>query len=855
MMSNCSDDLRIYGAFGCLPEAPRATGILVLIFMLNSISDANAELYFNISALKLSPEQKIAIDLNALSRPDVQVPGEYQVEVIVNDIRRGRYTLNFVICGKHLCAEMTPALLKSFGIKVRAFPVLNALSQEAVITDPGAFIPLAKSALDFEQRELRLSIPQAAMENSARGDFPPERWEEGLPMIFTSYSASGIETRNRSDLMRDDGNQYLNLRSGANVGAWRLRNYSYYSRTRRGGQQWNSMQTWLERDIRLLRARFVAGERATPGLVSDSFSFRGISLSTQDEMLADSQQGYAPEVRGVAITNATVEIRQNGNLLYQTFVPPGPFIINDLYPTSTSGDLNITVRENDGTEHTFTQAFASPPVSVRQGRMKYSVTAGEYRSDNNSATDAGNQPFIQGEWLYGWRNQITLYTGLTSAEHYQSGTLGTGVGLGSFGALSLDVTHARTRFCNGQKSSGEAWRIRYNKHFDLTGTTMALAGYRYNTEGYYTFDEASNWHNHFDLTSRFALKNKTQLTLSQNLGAPGSLSLSAWQQDYRHHGMGRTRSVNLNWSKSFNGITVSLSQSMSRNWRSGHTDNISSATISLPVGKWLSPAAPGNTRLSNSWSHSHKGNRSLTSTLSGTSLENNTLSWSVSQTQSRQSNGHIASDSALSGALQESNYTASLGYASYYGQRQTLSWNLRGSVVTHPYGVTFSRPLSEGSAWALVRVPGAEGIIIKNRSSLSTDKRGYAIVSSLTPYRENEISLDTGTLRNNVDLNDVIRHKIPARESLVLAEYKANIGNRVFLTLTRQGKALPIGSTISTGDISGMTDEKGRVYLSGVPNSVDLKATLPGGEKCRISFSVSGQTINNGIVMADLQCE
>ncbi len=41
--------------------------------------------------------------------------------------------------------------------------------------------------------------------------------------------------------------------------------------------------------------------------------------------------GYAPQIRGYAKTNAKVEVRQQGNLIYQTTVTPGSFEINDLF--------------------------------------------------------------------------------------------------------------------------------------------------------------------------------------------------------------------------------------------------------------------------------------------------------------------------------------------------------------------------------------------------------------------------------------------------------------------------------------------------------------------------------------------
>lgn len=48
---------------------------------------------------------------------------------------------------------------------------------------------------------------------------------------------------------------------------------------------------------------------------------------------------------------------QNGHEIYQTTVAPGPFEINDLYPTSYSGDLDVTVTEANGAVSRFSVPF------------------------------------------------------------------------------------------------------------------------------------------------------------------------------------------------------------------------------------------------------------------------------------------------------------------------------------------------------------------------------------------------------------------------------------------------------------------------------------------------------------------
>lgn len=811
----------------------------------------HAELYFNVNALNLSEEQKKQMDMSLLSRTNIQMPGRYEVKLRVNNIDSGVYTFNFVEHDNQLIPELTPAVLREAGVRVSAVPGLQNLDDNAVITHPGDYIPGAQVEFVFEQAVLNLSIPQAAMDSQAQGYIPPEQWDDGLPMIFSSYSYSGAENHSRKTDNRSRS-QFLSLRNGVNLGPWRFRNNSNYEYSS-GKNRWNALQTQLERDIRSLRSRLVIGETSSPGLLYDSFSFRGASLSSQDTMLPDSQQGYAPQITGVAVTNATVEIRQNGNLLYQTYVPPGEFVINDLYATTTSGDFEIAIREEDGTVRTFTQSFASPPVSVRQGAIKYSIAAGEFGTRHDHSDDALNQRFGQAEFLYGVLNNTSLYSGLIAAQHYRSAMLGIGQGMGTLGALSLDVTHSAAQFNDGEKQSGQSWRMRYSKHFDTTGTSMTLAGYRYASDGYYDFDEASNNYYTHSRSIHGALKSRAQLSLSQNMGPIGSLAVSASQLEYRGNRDTRSRSISGSWSKSFNGVSINLNQSQNKDWRSGRTDNVTSISMTLPLGRWLNNTS-SSLQMSNSFTRSDSGSSTLNSTLSGSALEGRKLSWSVSQARSEQASGSTSNSTALTGTWQGGKVALNAGYSDYYGENRRINWGARGAVVAHPYGVTFSPPLSEGSGYALVRAPGAKGIKVKNRNGLATDSRGYAVVPSMMAYRKNSITLDTATLGEDVDLRQPVQSAVPTREALVLADYETSVGHRAFIRLTQNGRPVPFGAMVSAGETQGITGEDGEVFLSGLADKAQITVTLADGKSCNSIFTLSGTRKTNGIVLADMKC-
>ena len=126
--------------------------------------------------------------------------------------------------------------------------------------------------------------------------------------------------------MTDSDSYYLNLRPGLNIGPWRVRNYSTWSRNTSGDNtqnNWDSAYTYAQRNIIALKSQLTLGESNSPSDLFDSVPFRGAQLASDDDMLPDSLRGYAPVVRGIARTNAQVIIKQNGYTIYQSYVSRG----------------------------------------------------------------------------------------------------------------------------------------------------------------------------------------------------------------------------------------------------------------------------------------------------------------------------------------------------------------------------------------------------------------------------------------------------------------------------------------------------------------------------------------------------
>ncbi|NYA16578.1 fimbria/pilus outer membrane usher protein, partial [Serratia fonticola] len=125
------------------------------------------------------------------------------------------------------------------------------------------------------------------------------------------------------------------------------------------------------------------------------------------------------------------------------------FLINDLYPTGYGGDLEVSVRESDGTEQTFSVPYASVAQLLRPGASRYSITAGEVRSDNLREKPA----LYQATYQLGLTNAITGYGGLQLSQDYYALQLGAAVGT-PIGALAFDATQARTHLQNSTDENG-----------------------------------------------------------------------------------------------------------------------------------------------------------------------------------------------------------------------------------------------------------------------------------------------------------------------------------------------------------------------------------------------------------------
>lgn len=834
----------------------------------------NAEQYFNPAFL--SDDPSAVADLSRF-QGGAQAPGIYRVDIYLNDNFQARKDIRFLATANAtddtgLTPCLTPTMLTEMGVNSEGQPALKKAQPDTCL-DISTAIEGATSKFNFEQLHLDISIPQAMMNNSARGYIPPSQWDEGINALLLNYNFTGSNSDDRDGNASND--YFLGLNSGLNLGPWRLRDYStwsYNSGARFKTSRWQHINTWLERAIIPLRSELVIGDSMTPSDVFDSVGFRGIQLASDDNMLPDSLRGFAPTIRGIARSHAQVTVRQNGYTIYQSYVPPGAFAINDLFPTSSSGDLVVEVKESDGSINLYTVPYSSVPVLQREGHIKYAVTAGKYRSSSDLQDEVN---FAQSTVIWGLPAGFTAYGGTQLAKNYNAYSLGMGVNIGQFGALSLDVTQANSTLADDSKHSGASLRFLYGKSLNNTGTTFQLIGYRYSTEGFFTLEESTwkrmsgysrdpqdqnealqtAWTDYYNLRNN--KRDKVQLNVSQQLGASGSLYISGSRQSYWHTS-GVNTLLQVGYSGNLYGVSWTLNYSYNKTPELNNADNRLALGVSIPLGQWLTPDDDITQQHHSAWasyniSNDTHGHTTQSAGLNGTLLEDDNLNYSIQQGIQNRGGG---ANGAISASYDGAWGSANVGYNySNNGNYQQLNYGLNGAIVAHRNGITFSQPLGETNV--LIAAPGAGDVKVEGTPGLRTDWRGYAVVPYATTYRRNRMALDTASLPDNVDLTDTVVNVVPTRGALVRASFTTQVGARALITLTHNGKPVPFGAMVSAADSASIVGDDGQVYLSGLPQQGKLAVSWGEGEarRCVASYRLADDAASKVINKLTRECQ
>lgn len=768
-----------------------------------------------------------------------QLPGTYLVDIILGGEKVDSTEVAFhsvkSSSGEYaLQSCLTKEQLSRYGVDVDNYPELlppakNTRQGEQVDQCVNlAAIPQASEEFDFYHMQLVLNIPQVALR--PKDEIPIERWDDGITAFLLNYMANSSETTYRQN-GQQQRSHYIHLYPGLNIGAWRIRNATSWSQSGDTGGKWQRSYIYATRGLYRLKSRITLGESYTPGDFFDSVPFSGVMLGDDANMLPSNQRDFMPVVRGIARSQARVEVRQNGYLIYSTVVSPGPFELTDMLPSHSDGDLHVTVLESNGATQQFTVPYTVPAIALRKGRLRYNLMAGRYRPAN---VDVETTPIAQATLAYGLPWNLTAFVGGQWSPHYQATTAGMGVMLGDYGALSSSITQACSEYRQQQPVKGQAWEVRYNKTLQATDTSFSLVNSQYSTADFHSLsDVLQSYRRHGDSSSGAhsnPLRNQTSVVVGQPLGQFGYLNLNWSRQNYRDAPVSSSWGVQY----SFNIGNLYCSLNWTQNQYRGNQERLLSLSVSMPLGRVRDTYAAYR-MTSSGESKDHE------LSLYGHAFDNR-LSWNVRQTE-RYAQFHSGENSGSLGLDWQGNYGDIGGDYYYTPTMHQISANVSGGAILHRHGLTLG-PRINGTA-ALVEVPGVSGVSTSEDHRLKTDFRGYSIVPSIFPYEEHDILLETTDLPPDAEVTKTDAKVLPTEGAIVRASFSPQIGARALMTIKRaNGEIIPFGamaSLVNQPANAAIVDEGGKAYLAGLPETGQLLVQWgkDANQQCRVDYQLA----------------
>ncbi|MHB9799155.1 fimbria/pilus outer membrane usher protein [Pseudomonas sp. MT3] len=791
-----------------------------------------------------------SVDLSRFENGNPVDPGNYRLDVYVNGNWIGRQDVRGVSGeGKNAAPGycFKRGQLRAMGIDFTKLPKGSQSSgHEPECLDLQQTVPGSTLDVDMSEQRATISVPQAYAGRRARGYVDPGEWDRGVTAGFLSYNANVFQTDSRDGA--DSTQYYAGVNAGLNLKDWRVRYNGSYNRSQTQGapssSRFDSLNAYAQRDVTALKSQLTLGEYYSPSDLFDSVPYTGVQLGSDDRMRPDSQNGFAPTIRGVADTNARVTVKQGDNTLYETTVAPGPFVIDDLYNTGYAGDLTIVVTESDGRVKSFVVPYASVSQLVRPGVTRYNVTAGQYRDDN--LHDAPS--FVQGTYQHGVSNLMTAYAGGIVAEKYLSGMGGLAFST-PLGALAADVTYSQASglpdgIDTSSSMSGQSYRLTYSKLLDATSTNFTVAAYRFSSADFLNLQDYA-WLRDSDDPNRqvYRQRNRFQLSVTQPLGEYGSFYFTGSRQDYWNRSQGNT-TFQAGYNTGFSWGSLGLSASRTRN-EDGNFDSTYMVTVNLPIGATSSSPM----YLSTTTSYSDSRNNSLQTNLGGSLGEQHQLSYNLFASALK-SDGDRSGSEGLS-ATYNAPMAAFSASASNGDDYRQASFGARGSLVAHPGGVNFTQ--NQGETMAIVEAKGAGGAKVLNNVGAKVSDNGYAVVSGLMPYRQNEVEIDPKGISPDVELEVTSQSVAPRFGSIVMLKYPTVAGKPVLLQVTRDdGIAIPLGAEVldADGKPLSMVGQGGQIFLRGIAEQGRLLIRWGEGEgqSCRLGYSLPSESAKGAVV-------
>ncbi|HBT4620512.1 TPA: fimbria/pilus outer membrane usher protein, partial [Klebsiella pneumoniae] len=769
------------------------------------------------------------IDMTRFSQPGYIMPGTYILNMKVNETNVADLELNFY---EHPDTENTKALsIVDACITQDQLPLIG-LKNELVkkiswwhngqCADFSALQGINFRA-DLSDSSLYMTVPQAWLEYSDATWLPPSRWEDGETGIILDYNlTSALTTPNK-------GNSITNISgngtTGVNIDAWRLRaDYQgvFKHQASQSTQSLDWSRIYAYRALPEIMSKLQLGESYLVSDIFDSWRFTGVSLASDERMLPPKLRGYAPEVSGIAKTNARVIISQMGRILHQTNVAAGPFNIQEL-SNAVNGRLDVRVEEQDGSVQTFSVDAATVPYLTRPGQIRYKLATGR---PSDLGHNMNGSLFTSGEFSWGITNSWSLYGGSILSREYNAFSIGAGRDLLALGAVSADMTQSVADISNKEKFVGKSWRLSYSKHFDEIQSDITFAGYRFSENDYLSMGEfldvrAGN--NSLDRKKELYTLTSSKSFVDSRLSA----YLSWNHQTYWNKKA--TNYYNFSLNKYFdvgNWKDISLGFNATRNQYNDKWNDSFFISMSMPLS---------NGTLSYSGTYSNNSHTQTTGFYQR--LENGDsyrVNGSINSMNSNRFQPQISGFYTHRSDISTITTNATWVENSY----SSAGLSFQGGVTATAKGVAMHPGGNIGGTRMMVSTDGVGGVPLNNQ--IHTNSFGIGVISDVGNYYRTSTRIDVNKLDDDVETSGSSVKESALTEGAIGFRHFAMLkGSKAMAVITSEdGQYPPFGASVlnASGRELGIVGDSGSVWLAGINAKEKLFVNWSGVKQCEITL-------------------
>ena len=722
--------------------------------------------------------------------------GRHSVTLSVNGQRQGRVDIAFDRQGA-LCFDRT--LLDKANLTVpehtlddgRCHDFQGAWPQTAIEQDPANLA-------------LALIVPTDAIRPAVRD---VSGYQTGGFAALINYDVTGQNSR-----FGDDSSRYAsaNTELGFNAGDWIVRS--------RQVQTWQDdvsrtthIAAYAQRTFAEHEAVLQAGQINLYNPVLAGAQITGVQVLNEQALQAEGQSAV---IEGIANSQAQVEVRQNGSLIYSTVVPAGPFALNNVRRLNSRSDVEVTVKEEDGSERSFTIPAAL--LGVGLPAPGYSLAAGHVRRVGD---EQGDEPWvISAGWSGALNPQVLISGGITGAADYRAAGA-------SLGLLPTPDTQLQATLTGAQATgneSGKGLQADLTASHRLSDQWALNAGGSYRTLGYRELEDAVFDNTSDDRKSRY--RDQQSLSLSWSHPWLGAFS-GGFSQSNSFDGRSSSRAL-ASWGTNIGAVSVSATAE----WQlsgSNRTGDSVYVNLSIPLGE---------NRRARTWVRNTGGE--YRSGVGVSEQINDQLAYRVGVEHDTRDK-EVQSTAGVS--LLPRYTQLDLNYTRADAERSSYQASARGGAVLHGGGLTLS-PYPISDTFGLLSVGDMGAIKVSTPSGpVWTDWQGQAVIPQLSAYGKSPVEVDTRTLPRNADISNGLAVLSAGRGAVDKVEFGVTLTRRALLKVTTDnGAALPRGASVKTrdGEFVTLVQEGGLVFL---PNALDTRALLinaPGLAPCELLFEL-----------------